>query len=454
MIAGTRGARSVKWVLRTQPIARAREDSLWFDFKDSSIGFFYGQESIRREGSDRIEITLFEAREHPFRVQLDCYEAPKAVRPKNEVAVGDPENQHQFAFWVLPVGGSAPRIARLPHGYRGAFVFSDHADQGSIERTRAIGDAFLDRGLVMTKTVFNRSAPGYFAQAQNPAFLAIAKKMQAAGVEIGLHSPSGQRDTPQVVERSLAEFRRDFRGTTWIDHQPDTNCEAISNQGWAPSSPWGILSSLQKSGFRYLWAGEDQPLKRGLALDRPFWTTPSLPSFTLFSSAWAYVEPQVLARRYARPRLQDLARHRGIHIAHTYLDTFQAHGPHAELSLLVPAHTPGTPPYEIHPVLATLLNDLVSLQKSRDLWVTTVERLGAAWDRTGRIHLEPGPKGSIRLSSNVPIPGLTLLTSPGASLVKDEIELPSQLGPDGQQEQWFDLVGDATLKPREETYPW
>lgn len=451
---GVQGAQKVTWVLKTEPVVEVRQEGRWIEFKDSALSFFHGAESVETvPGKDRVEITLFDAKNHPFHTQVDCFDEPRAVRPKiNRVAKIVGSTLDPVDFWNLPKGGTIPRVSPFPHGFRGAFVFSDHADQSSLERLKVIGDAFLARNLVMTKTIFVRSAPGYYAQGQLAPFAERAKKLQKAGFEIGLHSPSGVRDTRPQVAESLAFFRKAFTGTTWIDHQPDTNCEAISNQGWDLKSPWGILDLVRDANFRWIWSGEDQRLdqKEGLtlALKNPFWVHPDLPGVTVFTSAWAYLEPTILQRRYSREMLEALARQRGIHIAHTYLDTFQANGPHAILSLLIKNPTGGL---ELHPTLGNWLDELQTLQAKKDLWVTTVEKLGGAWIKTQKlVRMEPARGGQVRFVSPGPIPGFTILTPPhdggDGELKLDGTALPHTVGPDGQHEYWLDLVREATLE--------
>ena len=169
---------------------------------------------------------------------------------------------HEAELWF---GEHHPiRPQRLPGGRRAAIVINQPC--GSIQHTHHTRS--LVRTLpARTRNIRNerihpsRSPNDSFCMAEgspesdltNPEFLSILKQAQRAGLEICPHSASPNRETAADLEILLARFRH-FEPATWIDHQPETNCEAINNsQGLTnTASPFFILQALKQQRLSLL----------------------------------------------------------------------------------------------------------------------------------------------------------------------------------------------------------
>lgn len=319
--------------------------------------------------------------------------------------------------------------SRLPNGFAAAVSFADHADQSAPGPLRALllgrSDAtfskpaggFIGNGLHFTKTLFNENSPK--PQMQHPRVRAIVKKGKAKGIEFGPHSATPDRDNRKTTERALKTFAK--WGSTWIDHQPDTNCEAYSCRGWDPSSRFFIADLLAKHGFVYVWSGNDIKLSRGkLNMLKPHKRQTRASFFFpfhvstkhrgilwLFRSAWFYLSPKDFSQRLSSSNLNRLAEKRGIFIAHTYLDAH--HGPrHRRHRLaLIRRHKRGH--WYLHPSAEDALKRLSGAQQKNKIWVPSMKELGDHLSCWNNITLYPLNKNTLFLQNpeECPVPGFT-----------------------------------------------
>ncbi len=307
--------------------------------------------------------------------------------------------------------GSAFVPARLPHGFAAAVVFTDHADQSAPGPLRALllgrSDAsaehpvggFVGHGLGLTKTLFWRNGPA--PQFDDPGVQALVKKVGPLGIEFGPHSATPQRDSRRVTEQALAAFKG--LGRTWIDHQPDTNCEAYSCRGWRRTSPFFIADLLVKYGFDLVWTGRDAKPPGGLnmfepsrsmarpAILFPFHVSPLHPGrLWLWRSVWFYEGPKGMARRLSERALARLVAHHGLLVAHSYLDDHHPPGHRRHRMALV--HRVGGV-WQLAPRFEAVLSRLGRLQSKGTLWVPSFRRLAAyliAWDQIFVSFVSPG----------------------------------------------------------------
>ncbi len=230
-------------------------------------------------------------------------------------------------------------IERWEAGAKAAFIITDHADRTDPQALRAIlygtsdkaapeygQRGFFGHGLKLTKTFFASGKRGTLDD--DPEIRALAAEILAAGSEVGSHSISARKDTRQVVEKGLASFDP-WQTVTWIDHQPYTNCEALSNLGWNMTDPYGIEDLLVAHGYRWLWTASDFN-RWGLQLGNLFGGEPTMampvffpfppdPRLWVFRSEWFYAPPAQLAATMNDAALAKLEEQRGIFVAHTYL---------------------------------------------------------------------------------------------------------------------------------------
>jgi hypothetical protein len=367
---------------------------------------------------------------HPFRVYPECTETPQNTLPSRlrDTSPRPAGLEHRMTFTWRPGARVFAVPSRFPQRFQAALALTDHADQARIDRSaafaygredwragRAAGEGFVGRGLGFTKSVFLAPAPGYAPQFGDPDFTDLLRALQADGVEIGVHSPSGRRDTPTFTDLRLTDFRKEFKGVTWIDHGPADNCEALTNLGADPQSPWYLVPVLHHHGFTTAWMIPDQPVGPGANLLRPhlpaerapvIFRHPRLP-LRLFATTWLYGPRSQLLRRYRPSELDRLQADFGVSIGHVYLDTFRETGKGAERTLL----EKGPEGLRLRADVGRWFDDLAQRHKAGALWVTGVGPLADHLEAALRVDPTYGPQG-IEIKEKVS--GLTLLVhAPG-----------------------------------------
>lgn len=385
-----------------------------------------------------LELELDHAANHPLRAYPRCqprlrsFDPARRRRDRIERKIG--ETLKSTGRWLL-----APQaivvVERYPHGYQSALALTDHADQSSADKLEAFAfgatgalarqalgkghPGFVNRGLRYTKSIFLAQARAYDRQFDDPRYRRVLAAMEARGVEIGVHSVSGDRDTPQRTARLLQTFRRVYRGRSWIDHQPYTNCEALSMHGLDRGSGWYVLDKLAAAGLRYVWTVPDMPLvassldqlrgRSATARRASIYRHPRLRvgdhHFTAFRSVMLFQPRRRLLARFGRAALDRLAEDHGLLIGHTYLDSFRARGAFHDKTLLRPRVGGG---YELRPDVDALFERLAKRQTRGALWVTGVEALAHHLLTALAIDLAPSRDGALQLSSREPIEGVSV----------------------------------------------
>jgi hypothetical protein len=167
---------------------------------------------------------------------------------------------------------------------------------------------------------------------------------------------------------------------------------------------------------------------------------------------WAFLGANHFYTMYSAPRLDRLEAERGLHISHTYLETYH---PKRTLfgmkNLIVPADPKGVPggpgAVKLDPRFDKLLAELAARESRGTLWVPTLATLGDRMRRTSEVQIVVGAEGNALLRTAKPLPGATFVV-PG-----DDVQV--QIGgraPRGQRSEggatwvWDDLpAGDTPL---------
>jgi len=426
-----------------------------------------------------LDLELDNAANHPLRYQRDCFARSfRSRRPRlasladgYRAAGASREVQIDWLVGEVPI-----LVGRYPRGFAAAIALSDHADQSNAERAEALAfgrtgaladgavgeghPGLVNRGLRYTKSVFVRRSRGYAPQFDDLRYRAVLDALAQKGVEIGVHSPSGRADRPDEVRGLLSRFRAAYAGRTWIDHQPDTNCEAVTNSGWDHTGPWYVLGHLQDLGFRYIWSGRDLRLSPGslnlLAPQRPAARRPVLfrhpriggperhGNFVFFSTALLFERRRRLLRRFGDAALDRLTEERGLLVGHVYLDTGVNRPRFRGRALIEPMAMGG---YRLRPDVDRLFQRLQARQRSGEIWVTGVEALGDHLLSAERVELDPLPGGELRVSLATgeprPVSGLTLLVPRvGVRALVDGAAPTGTRVRGGVTELWFDVQPD------------
>jgi hypothetical protein len=422
-----------------------------------------------------IELELDHEGNHPFSPHRSCVVSPRQLvaRAHLDGTLRRAGSQAQLrARWVAG-NLTPPLVGRFPRAMAAALVLTDHADQSNAAKLEALafgatgalarGDTsagLVNHGLSYTKTIFLRRVRRYAAQFEDQSYRRLLDAMARRGVEIGVHSASGRRDRPPDLERLLAAFRVAFPGRVWIDHQPTTNCEAVTNQGWDAQSSWYLLPLLAVHDLRYLWSAQDVDPGPGslnlLAPELPrvrravIYRAPRLdlpadgkrPRYepVLFTSSRLFVERRAVLRRLSAAAIERLIAERGLYIGHVYLDTFQGRGRFRDRSLVARRGASQAEGYVLRPEIDALFARLAVRQAAGELWVAGIEAVAEHLRGALAVEAETLPGGRLRLSSRQSLRGLTLLLPSGVARVT-----VAGGAPDGERlrgglrEVWFDL---------------
>jgi hypothetical protein len=375
---------------------------------------------------------------HPLRLLRDCVaEYDREERVEHSTRSAWPRKAGDATELEARLHlGAGPGILplRYPDGRRSALVFTDHADQSDANRLRTLmygrSDAgpgapggFVGHGLGMTKTVFHRSRYRQPLQLSDPEYAAEVSRLVQAGIEVGPHSVGDGPEKREKTAESLPAYEAIGGAPVWIDHQPSTNCEALSNRGALPSDRHYVVDLLKGAGYRYAWAGTDvrEPAD-GINLfepDRPESRTPVLYThkvvdpdsrtpLRLFSAVWRLYPPDEFLARYSKARLDKLEADRGLHIAHSYLDAHSGAGRLAGKTLM---HRDGDV-LVLLPEVEAWLGRLETRQAQGRLWVAGVVAVADHLVAMSRVRVA-GVAGRVRLESPQAVKGASFLIPGG-----------------------------------------
>ncbi len=305
------------------------------------------------------ELILDDAAAHPFGTYDQCLDKlptadendPNAPVNWTELEKKTPHDRitraagavvRAHATILLPAAAPATPliVERWPAGARAAFVLTDHADRTDPNALRAVLYGTSDTSspdygkkglfahhLAITKTFFSGHSAGSLST--NKEAKVLADEIVAAGSEVGAHSITSSVDSRETVRKSLSDFDP-WHSVTWIDHEPYTNCEALSNLGWKTDGPYVIRDLLVAHQYRWIWPATDLAAFKDSKLTDLFGGAPSLaepafypfppdPRLWVFRSVWFYSTPATLAKAIDDKPLLALEAARGLFVGHTYL---------------------------------------------------------------------------------------------------------------------------------------
>lgn len=439
-----------------------------------------------REEARGVEVTLFadDADERPFATYSVCTDRLDARAQHGQFAALEHKEPHRDAprragevdrleARLLdrdPDRRARPVVVeRWPGGARGAVVFTDHADRtdaaavrailwGSSEAARGSGRGFLGRGVRLTRSFFVEAAGGL----HDPEAALAADALVDAGSEVALHSITEARDPVEAVRYGLAAASR-WSPATWIDHQPYTNCEAFSSEGWRASGPFGVREELVRGGIRWVWAAGDVAGFRAvevanvLAIGSEASASPAIypfapdPRLWVFQSSMFWAPPEVLAEALSGLALERLEAERGLFVAHTYLGA----GPRettgaTQRERLAVRPSPGGG-LEIAPALDAALARIQERVEAGALASLTWEEAGDRLRALGDVAVEYLADGTalIRNLGGWPLPGLTVgVPEEGLELTVDGAGPVASADLPGWSRVHFDLPPGGSVRLR------
>ncbi len=350
---------------------------------------------------------------HPHTVYSECHATYAPHRPElgQSQRLRDSGEVIEGHVRLVAGRGRMPVLRRWPDDRQAAFSFVDHADNGRASTLRALlhgssaaepgaavtttasGDevrGLLGHGLVLTRTAFDHKH-----QLGDEAFDALLTELQRRGGEVAPHSITPWRESKQTVAASLEGAFKPYAPVSWVDHQPDTNCEAINNLGGRRGHRSNTVQTLLDHGIRYIWEAPDPDYDGNLNLLMPHRKLVRAPFFYraprigrgeqttdpwLFTTAWMFLPVDDFVSRLTDERLDQLQADHGIHLGHTYLGAVHRSAEHQANTLFVRDKDGAL---VTRPSVEQAWARLAERHKKGDLWVTTVRDVGdwlATWD--------------------------------------------------------------------------
>jgi hypothetical protein len=322
-------------------------------------------------------------------------------------------------------------VSPWPDGRLASFVITDHADQTSAPTLHALlggtSDADLDHAsggllghhLLITKSLFMRGVlprDGARPQLEDHEVVALAEHARAAGIELAPHSATPVTDSRRTTDEALSWFA-DHGSHVWIDHQPQTNCEGFGQAGWHAGT--GIADLLSEHHFQDLW---DTKEWSGSALDErdaahPAARAPVLwplgrlepdgpDGLWLFRSTWAFVPTSHFFARYSARGLDQLEAARGIHIAHTYLETLHPRGTFFGRRNVMLRDATGR--VRLDPRLEAFFDMLHVRDERGTLWIAPIGVVGDRVRALREVRVRVTEAGTLAITQPTELDGLTL----------------------------------------------
>jgi hypothetical protein len=429
-------------------------------------------------GGVEVALLLDDADERPFSTYDACLErlpeGPEAqprhwadleVRHRDRGVARRPGDEDAARATLYPLPPAAPFrpvvVERWPRGARAALVLTDHADRTDPDALRAVlwgssdpraeggvGAGLLGRGLKITRTFFVHARRGAL---DDPEIRLLADDLAASGSEVALHSVTPERDDREAVRAGLASVAA-WRPRTWVDHQPYTNCEALSSRGAGTEAPWGVRDLLADGGFRWIWAATDVDGRSGTRVVNLLGGDPAEPRpaifplpqdgrLWVFRSSMFHAAPGELAAALSDEELARLERERGLFVAHTYLGP-SARTTHSPDQLARLAVVEGNGSLAIHPALDAALARVAARVRAGRLATMAWSEAGDRLRALGDVEVVYRPDGSavVHNRGGEAISGLTLsLPAAGLDVAVEGAALLGREDGDGVARVWLDL---------------
>ncbi len=185
------------------------------------------------------------------------------------------EKTNSFSIRFNSLPKEIPRLMLVPDGYLAGYIFTEHADGGSIGSHRAVyfgsdtikkienaTGGFAGHKIPVTKSIFYSDPEGinHFSIRSDPdypQYLDFLDQLNNSGLyEICLHTPDNATSGRQLLEEAVSFMKERFDAVTWIDHGMYSgmlNREAFVSDGLNPASENYSADIWEKYDTRYFW---------------------------------------------------------------------------------------------------------------------------------------------------------------------------------------------------------
>ncbi|MBE0652536.1 MAG: hypothetical protein IH594_01985, partial [Bacteroidales bacterium] len=191
--------------------------------------------------------------------------------------VAGDERTDSFSVLVGKVPDIIPRLMLQPNGYLAGYVFTEHADSGSIQTHRAAyfgsesitdithaAGGFAGHRIPVTKSIFYEEFDdgiSKFPESDNMSeneYLSFLDQLYSSGLyDLCLHTPENTNSDRKYLAEAILLMKERYNAATWIDHgmyQGNTNRESFVADGLNPSSEYYAADLWSKYGTRYFWS--------------------------------------------------------------------------------------------------------------------------------------------------------------------------------------------------------
>ncbi len=429
-----------------------------------------------------VDLVADDAASHPFAVYPSCLPAvPGLSDPAVPVSFAALEHKRPLGRAVRAAGeevrararlyplvpGRAPLplvLERWPGGARAAFVLTDHADRTDPAALRALlhGDSrgvcraegprgLLGHGLRITKSFFSRARRGGLDERETRE---LAEELRAAGSEVATHSPTAEADDREAVEAAVPGWRR-LGVVTWIDHQPYTNCEAISSEGWRDGGRHGVRDLLAAAGIRWVWEagdvagfGREPRLENLFAVGSPGDAVPPVFPLPVDRRLWAFASsmfqgpPRSLAAALSGEALDRLERERGLFVGHTYLSASPRTTARPELVAGLVVREIGGGALELDPDFDEALGRVAERVRAGTMASLTLDEAAGRLRDLGSVQVRYRADGAAVVENlgERDLAGLTVsVPAGGIDLAVEGAGVLGRSSEEGSSRVWFDL---------------
>lgn len=185
------------------------------------------------------------------------------------------ERHNCFSIYFGNLPENIPRFMLVPHGHLAGYIFTEHADGGTIKTHRAayfgsdtVTDiryatgGFAGNRIPVTKSVFyaDREQSCYSSikdDPEYPDFLDFLSQLHRTGIyEICLHTPANHSSSRSKLEESIKFMKDTFNTVTWIDHGMfggKINRECFVADGLYPGTEGYAADLWMKYNTLYFW---------------------------------------------------------------------------------------------------------------------------------------------------------------------------------------------------------
>ncbi|NLM67889.1 MAG: hypothetical protein GX180_12075 [Enterococcus sp.] len=198
------------------------------------------------------------------------------IDQSNSIFLKDFVRTDSLSIWFGDLPVEIPRLMMLPEGYLAGYVFTEHADGGTIDAHRAVYfgcdtikceenaiGGFWGNKIPVTKSVFyvDKENPVSCSAIHNNlrdcSFLEFLLQLHSTGFyDICLHTPENMNSDRIMMNEASAFMREKFASTTWIDHGMlggRNNRECFHADAFDSNSEFFAADIWEKYGVKYFW---------------------------------------------------------------------------------------------------------------------------------------------------------------------------------------------------------